>query len=175
MNLEERKYPVGKYQAPEIIDASQRESWMMELDAFPAKFRQLAESLTADQLNSPYREGGWTGRQVIHHVPDSHMNAYLRFRWALTEDNPMIKAYDEQAWAMMTDYQNMDISASLNFLDSLHKKWVQVQSHMDEKDWLRTYRHPEDGKTYRLDQVLGMYVWHGNHHFGHLKIIQQQN
>lgn len=174
MKLESRQYPIGKYKAPETVSHEQRTHWMEELKAFPGEFRMLAQSLTQKQMDSSYREGGWTGLQVIHHVSDSHMNAYLRFRWAMSEDHPMIKAYNEAAWAAMEDYKTLDPEVSLSFIKAIHDKWFELQRHMSDEDWGKTYRHPEDGKTYQLDKVLGLYVWHGNHHMTHLKIIQTE-
>ena len=174
MNPTSLQYPIGKFQPPATIDPHQIQDWIREIQDFPTKFQAMADSLTHGHLNSPYRPGGWTALQVIHHVPDSHMNAYLRFRWALTEDHPMIKAYDEASFAKMKDYELIPYEASMAFLQGIHGRWHELLSHMKATDWKRTYRHPEDGQTYQLDRVLGMYVWHGNHHYGHLKIVKEQ-
>ena len=119
----------------------------------------------------PYRPEGWTGAQVIHHLADSHLNSYIRFKWALTEDNPTIKSYDEKLWAEMPDATEIDISGSVTLLEQVHNRLVKILRNMPEEEWNRTFHHPESGKDVRLDWNLGMYAWHGKHHLSHLGLI----
>jgi hypothetical protein len=161
------QYPIGKFSFPQSITPDQRQQWIADIAELPAKFRAAAEALTVDQLGNPYRPGGWTARQVIHHVPDSHMNAYIRFKLALTEGDPVIKPYDESAWAGLIDTAVTPIGNSLGLLDALHDRWVRILQHMNCDDFARTFRHPELGPV-RLDQNLALYAWHGKHHTAHL-------
>ncbi|MEO0895094.1 MAG: YfiT family bacillithiol transferase [Bacteroidota bacterium] len=168
------RYPIGQFEKPATVSPQQRKEWLESIANFPKAFEEMALSLSLAKLQLPYRQGGWTAEQVVHHVPDSHMNAYLRFKWSLSEENPMIKAYDEVAFANLGDYRDQDIQNSLDFLHILHKRWIRTMQRMKEEDWKRTYQHPQDGLTYVLEEVLGMYVWHGNHHLGHLKIVAEK-
>lgn len=170
--MEELKFPIGHYIVPDKISPDLRSTWIQEIANFPLAFRKMAESLSPKQLQLSYRPEGWTAEQVIHHVPDSHMNAYLRYKWALTEDHPTIKAYNEVSFAERADYYDKDIESSLLFLEAIHKRWVRTLISMEENEWKRGYDHPEDGKTYVLDSLLGNYVWHGKHHLGHLEMIK---
>jgi len=130
--------------------------------------------LDAQQLNTPYRDGGWTVRQVVHHVPESHMHAYIRFKLALTEDNPVIKPYDEAAWAKLPDVAHTPIETSLTMLDALHERWARMLRAMDEADWKRTFRHPELGPV-KLEGNLALYAWHGKHHTAHITKLRERN
>ena len=130
------------------------------------------KDLTNEQLDTPYRPGGWTLRQVVHHVPDSHMNAYVRFKWTLTEETPMIKAYDEKLWAETPEVK-ADPDISVNLLKALHVKWVALLRSFTMDDLQREYIHPETKKNIRLDRMVALYAWHGDHHLGHLNIIAQ--
>ena len=136
----------------------------------PAKFRAAAEALTESQLDTPYRPGGWTARQVIHHVPDSHLNAYTRFKLALTEDEPVIKPYNEAAWAGLIDSATTPVQTSLTMLDALHDRWVRLLQAMSCDDFARAFRHPDLGLV-RLEQNLALYAWHGRHHTAHLASV----
>jgi len=166
------QYPVGKFRAPEKATQADREQWIESIATAPARFRDAASSLTTTELDTPYREGGWTARQVIHHVPESHMNAYIRFKLALTEDNPVIKPYDEAAWARLEDVAVAPIQASLNLLEALHERWVVLMRGMSEADWQRKYVHPEYGNARTLEYTLALYAWHGDHHVGHVRSVQ---
>jgi hypothetical protein len=163
------KYPIGKFTFPQAVTPGQRELWIGEIAEVPAKVRAAVAGLTPGQLDTPYREGGWTARQVVHHIPESHMNAYIRFKLALTEDEPTIKPYDEAAWAMLEDVQSTPVENSLALLEALHERWVRVLRMLDESAFARTFRHPELGVV-RLDQNLALYAWHGKHHVAHIKL-----
>ena len=170
MSDENLKYPIGKFAfpTPEIASQpAQRELWISEIAEAPAKLRGAATGMTKEQLNTPYRPGGWTVRQVLHHVPESHMNAYIRFKLALTENEPTIKPYDEAAWAKLGDVNETPVETSLDLLDSLHERWIKLLRTMDDAAFLRHFVHPELGKV-RLDQNLALYAWHGKHHTGHV-------
>jgi len=131
----------------------------------------MATQVGPERLHLPYRPGGWTGQQVIHHVADSHLNSYCRFRLALTEDNPTIRPYDESAWAELPDVAIMPASVSLALLESLHSRWVTLLHHLTEAQWQRTFYHPETKRASTLDQALALYAWHGRHHLGHLALL----
>jgi len=173
MIIESKKYPIGHFVPPQRIDHEQRDQWIEEIKDFPAEFRRMAQDLTPIQLNTPYRPDGWKALQVIHHLPDSHVNAYLRFRWALSEEQPQIKPFDEKSWAEARDYKKIVPEVSLHFLEAIHSRWYELMRHMEEEDWSRTYFHPEDDHIVRLDQALGSYVWHGKHHLAHLAIVKE--
>ena len=147
------RYPIGKFHRPEAVSAQDREKWIGEIEAAPAKFRAAVDKLPDEKLNRPYRPGGWTLRQLIHHVPESHMNAYIRFKLALTEDEPTIKTYEESLWAKLPDVEKTPPEISLETLELLHKRWVILLRSMTEEQWSRKFRHPEMGLM-RLDQNL---------------------
>jgi hypothetical protein len=165
------QYPIGKFHAPATISAVDRARYIETIAAAPARLRAAVNGHSAKQLETPYREGGWTVRQVIHHVPDSHMNAYVRFKLALTEANPVIKPYDEAAWALLSDTADTPIETSLNLLESLHRRWVVLMRGMSEADWKKGYIHPDSDGVIALDQVLALYAWHCSHHLAHVKAV----
>jgi hypothetical protein len=167
------RYPIGTFTFPPPSSAAQRQIWIAEIAEAPARLRAAAEGLTGAQLDTPYREGGWTVRQVIHHIPESHMNAYIRFKLALTEDQPTIKPYDEAAWAELGDVQSTPVETSLALLEALHDRWVRVLRMLDEAAFARTFRHPELGLV-RLDQNLALYAWHGKHHVAHITSLTME-
>ncbi|OEK05518.1 YfiT family bacillithiol transferase [Roseivirga misakiensis] len=167
-------YPIGPFVAPKNIDQAQIDSWIQEIAELPAKFSATITGLSNDQLDTPYRPGGWTVRQVIHHLPDSHIGSYCRFHWALTEDNPTIKAYDEKAWANLSYQKEVPIESSLGMLDHIHARWVVLMKKLTDTDLEKTYVHPEDGKVYILREVVGMYAWHGNHHLAHVVNLKKR-
>ena len=166
------RYPVGRYRPEREIGADQRAEWIAQVADTPARLRDAVAGLGDDQLDTPYREGGWTVRQLIHHLPDSHMNAYIRVKLALTEENPPIKTYDEAAWAALAEATPPEVSLSL--LESLHVRWVNTFRAMADEDWARTIQHPEWGAM-RLDQLLGLYAWHGRHHVAHITRLRERN
>ena len=163
------QYPIGRFALPETTTAEQRQTWIQEIARAPQELRAAVSGLSKEQLDTPYRPGGWTVRQVVHHVPDSHMNAFIRFNLALTEDQPTIKPYDEARWAMLADAA--PIEPSLDLLEALHIRWVGLLESMSERDYQRTFLHPESG-AWRLDQYLAQYAWHGRHHVAHVRSIR---
>ena len=165
--LDRLRYPIGKFKKPETIDAPQRAEWINNIAEAPQLFRNAVANLTPSQLQTPYRPGGWTVRQVIHHVADSHMNALIRFKLALTEINPTIKPYEEALWAELADYK-APIENSLHILEALHLRWVLILQSMTEEDFKKTFYHPANKSQSTLETTLGMYVWHGGHHLAHI-------
>lgn len=171
MNL---SYPIGKFAAPENITEEHLEQWIADIETAPERFQSVAIGLTNEQLDTPYRPDGWTVRQVIHHMPDSHMNSYIRFHWALTEENPTIKAYDEGGWANLSYQSLVPIETSLQLLDLIHTRWVILLRHMNQADFQKTFVHPQSGRTMRLDWVTGLYAWHSKHHLAHIETLKQR-
>jgi uncharacterized damage-inducible protein DinB len=168
------RYPIGKFQSKESFNQKEVTEFINKIAQAPANYEAVVKNLTDTQLDTPYREGGWTVRQVIHHVADSHMNAYIRIKWALTEDKPIIKAYDEKRWAE-TPETKLPISLSLNFIHSLHAKMVAIASRLTEEELSKKFIHPESKKEIRLDQLLGTYAWHGEHHLAHITALIETN
>lgn len=169
--LEKLKFPIGKYQFPGIVSEETKSKWISIIEEFPENVENLIGSLLDDQLDTPYRPGGWTIRQLAHHVGDSHMNALLRFKWTLTEDKPTIKAYDQSLFAELSDSTNAPVALALQFLKGLHAKWVFLLKSMSEKDFNRSFIHPETKAEVVLTKLLGMYAWHCEHHLAHFKNI----
>jgi len=168
------RYPVGKFQRRDILTLQERRSAIDTIAAVPQKMREAIRDLNDQQLDTPYREGGWTVRQVVHHVPDSHMNAYIRLKLALTEDSPTIKPYDEALWAGLADSRDTPIETSLTLLESLHKRWDTLLRSLKEADFRRTFRHPEHPGDLSLDWLLAMYDWHGRHHVAHITSLRDR-
>lgn len=166
-------YPIGRFARPAAVTPEERGAFIAEIAAAPGHFRQAVQGLDDAQLDTPYRPGGWTVRQVIHHVPDSHMNSYCRFRLALTEDNPTIKPYEEAKWAELPDARTAPVGPSLQLLESLHSRWVALLSSLSDDQWARTFRHPELGSM-RLDTTLALYAWHCRHHASHIRNLRQR-
>lgn len=168
------RYPIGKFSRPtKPLTDSERESMIAAIAETPGKLRAAAKGLTDAQVDTPYRDGGWTLRQVLHHVPDSHMNAYCRFKLALTEDNPTIRPYDEKAWAELGDAKSKLITDSLNLLDALHARWVLMLKNMKPADFERKLVHPEMDAPLTLDFMLALYAWHGKHHTAHITSLRK--
>lgn len=174
-NIELLKYPIGKFIAPASVSSDQIASWIGELEALPSRIREAVVGLNDEQLDTSYRPGGWTLRQVIHHIPDSHMNAYIRFKLAVTQDHPTILPYMEDRWAELEDGKNAPIAVSLDLIESIHKRWTMFLRSLNEAQFSRTYFHPENQKTFILHNVLGMYAWHGEHHLQHILKTKQSN
>ena len=168
------RYPVGKYTLVTVPTREEVSGWIEDLSAAPAAMRAAVKGLSPAQLETPYRPEGWTVRQVVHHLADSHMNAYVRFKLALTEDTPTIKPYDEAAWAGLADTATVPISVSLDLLDALHVRWVALVRSLTPDDLERDFRHPEKGRLMRLDSTLGMYAWHGKHHVAHVTGLRER-
>ena len=173
MSDEHLRYPIGKFQPQEAYTPGELEDCIKRIESLPLRIEKLAAVLTARQIEIQYREGGWTGRQVIHHISDSHSNAYIRMKWSLTEPTPVIKAYDEKAWAETPEIQ-IDPAISMNLLKALHVKWVALLKLLKPDDLMREFIHPETKKHVRLDRLIALYAWHGDHHLGHLQILAKK-
>jgi len=167
------RYPIGKADLKTVLSDDERQTAIAAIAAAPANLRAAVAGLTADQLDTPYRDGGWTVRQVVHHVPDSHMNAYVRFKLALTEDEPAIKTYAEDRWAKLADSRTTPIEVSLTLLETLHHRWDDLLRSMGPDDFQRTLHHPDHGSI-TLDQMLGIYSWHGRHHVAHVTALRER-
>jgi len=168
------RYPIGKFTLPQEVTPALRQQAISAIAEAPAKLRTAVKGLNEEQLNTPYREGGWTVRQVAHHVPDSHMNAYTRFKLALTEDLPLIKPYDEAKWAELGDVRTAPIEPSLALLENLHKRWVLLLRTLGPAEWSRKFRHPDHEKPLSLDDSLALYAWHGKHHLAHITSLRER-
>ncbi|SRR5260221_7554681 len=167
------RYPIGKVEAHPFSD-KQKKQYLLDVQHCPGLLEHAVSNLDEHQLNTPYRDGGWTSKQVIHHVADSHMNAYIRFKLGLTEDNPVIKTYDETAWAEMVDTKNLPINISLTLLHALHLRWVEIMKNMNGADWEKTVFHPERKRNLSLWYLLGIYAWHGKHHTAHITNLRER-
>jgi uncharacterized damage-inducible protein DinB len=171
MNSEDLlRYPIGKFVPQDSYTKDEVDANIRRIADIPSKIEDSIKNISAKQLDTPYREGGWTIRQVLHHISDSHLNAYIRFKWTLTEDQPVIKAYDEKAWAE-TPETTLDIINSLNLLKALHVKWVSLIKGLTSKDLEKEFIHPETKKHVSLARLTAMYAWHGEHHLGHILIV----
>jgi len=170
---EDLRYPIGKFHAPASVSNADRAKFIDDIDAAPARLRAAVAGLSPEQLRTPYREGGWTVLQLVHHVPDSHLNAYVRFKLALTEDEPTIKTYEEARWAELADSERTPVETSLVLFDSLHKRWVTLLRSLSPADWSRKFRHPESGVV-TLDQTLAQYAWHSKHHVAHITSLRER-
>lgn len=168
------RYPIGTFVKPDSLTPAERTAAIQVIAEAPAHFREAVCGLNESQLDTPYRDGGWTVRQVVHHVPDSHLNAYIRFKLALTEDSPTIKPYDESAWASLPDTASTRVETSLTMLDALHERWTNLLQSMKPADFGRTLVHPERGPL-SLDQMLAMYAWHSRHHAAHITGLRERN
>ncbi|MBW5448106.1 bacillithiol transferase BstA [Cohnella sp. CFH 77786] len=168
------RYPVGKFSHEGEITPSQREEWIREIEQLPERLAAAVSGLSQDQLDTPYRDGGWTVRQVAHHVADSHMNSIMRFKLALTESEPAIKPYDENAWAQLEDTRQAPIEHALDSVRSLHARWVLLLRSMSDADFAKTFYHPENKRVSRLDRTLGLYAWHGRHHVAHITGLRER-
>ena len=167
------RFPAGPFSFDQHPTAAIRGSCIRAIAEAPRAFRQAVEGLSDAQLDTPYRPGGWTVRQVVHHVPDSHMNAYVRFKLALTEDSPTIKPYDEAGWALLVDTARTPIDVSLTLLDALHRRWVVLLESLREEDFARRLIHPERGPV-TTDWLLQLYAWHGRHHAAHVTTLRER-
>ncbi len=167
------RYPIGKY-APQPFSAEQKEKWLLDIHFLPEELERSVLNLDAAQLQTPYREGGWTVQQLVHHVADSHMNAYIRFKLGLTETNPTIKPYEEGEWAKLADIDSIPINVSLTLLHALHQRLVATIKHLSDEQWQRTVVHPEHGRQMTLWHLLGLYSWHGKHHTAHITSLREK-
>jgi hypothetical protein len=171
--MDDLRYPVGRFAVDSEPTPDKRRRWIAQIAEAPALLRSAVAGLTEAQFDAPYRPGGWTVRQVLHHVPDSHMNAYCRYKFALTENNPTIKPYDEAAWANVADTARTPPEVSLTLLDALHRRWVILLESMAPADFERPLQHPEHG-TITLDWMLQLYAWHGRHHTAHVTQLRKR-
>jgi uncharacterized damage-inducible protein DinB len=168
------RYPVGKFAYEGPLSADRKQECISDIEQAPVNLRAAVEGLSKSQFDTPYRPEGWTIRQVVHHVPDSHLNAYVRFKLALTEDEPTIKPYAEDRWAQLADTRTTPIEVSLAMTDSLHTRWVQLLRSLKPEDWKRTFRHPEMG-VMDLEKTLALYSWHSRHHVAHITSLRERN
>ncbi|MGH9517754.1 MAG: YfiT family bacillithiol transferase [Terriglobales bacterium] len=167
------RFPIGKFHYEGTPSADQRSNFIAQIEQTPAAVRAAIQGLSPKQLDTPYRDGGWNVRQVVHHVPESHMNAYIRFKLALTEDEPTIKPYAEDRWAKLADVQTTPIEVSLALLENLHSRWVILLRALREEEWKRTFIHPENGVV-SLEKNLALYAWHGKHHTAHITELRNR-
>lgn len=168
MELEKLKYPIGRFEKPSTITHEILNRWIGDISTFPARLKNEVNNLSDEQLDTEYRPNGWTIRQVIHHCADSHMNSLIRIKLALTEDEPTIKPYFEDRWAQLVDTKRMPIQSSLKMLEGIHERWTFLLQDLNNEQRKRTFIHPEHGKQFRVDENVGVYAWHCNHHLGHI-------
>jgi uncharacterized damage-inducible protein DinB len=173
MYMVDLRYPIGPFTWSGPSTPEQRQRFIDDIAAAPNRLRKAIAGLSSEQLETPYRPGGWSVRQVVHHVPESHMNSYVRFKLALTEDSPTIKPYDEALWAQLEDVRTTPLEVSLALLESLHTRWVTLLRSLSAKDFERTFRHPEIGLV-SLDKNLALYAWHGAHHVAHITGLRER-
>ncbi|MDB5203653.1 MAG: putative metal-dependent hydrolase [Ferruginibacter sp.] len=171
--MEALQYPIGKYIEQPFSDKQLKE-WLLDIQTLPMQLEYAINNLDEAQLQTAYRPGGWTVHQLVHHVADSHMNAYIRFKLGLSEDNPTIKPYEEKDWAEMADTKNLPVNISVTLLYSLHLRWHELLKNVTEAQWQRTVFHPESKKQMTLWYLLGMYAWHGMHHVAHIRKLRER-
>lgn len=171
--MSDPRYPIGKFTYDGAPSESQRNKFIDDIERTPAALRSAIKNLSSEQIETPYRDGGWTVRQVVHHVPESHMNSYMRFKLALTEDEPTVKPYMEDLWADTAEVRSTPLEVSLTMLESLHDRWVRLLRSLKPADWKRTFRHPEMGLM-PLEKNLALYSWHGQHHVAHITELRKR-
>jgi uncharacterized damage-inducible protein DinB len=171
--MSDPRFPIGKFHYEGQVSEEQKQAYLDDIAQTPSNLRAAVKGLSDSQFDTPYRPGGWTIRQVVHHVPDSHMNSYVRFKLALTEDEPTIKPYAEDRWAELADNKSTPVEVSLIMLDSLHDRWVRLLRSLTPKDWKRTFRHPDLGPM-TLEKTLALYAWHGKHHVAHITELRKR-
>ncbi len=167
------RYPIGPFKMEENLTSQRRNELIEEIASAPAKLRAAVRGLSNEQLDTPYREGGWTVRQVVHHVPDSHLNAYIRLKWTLTENEPTIKAYEQQLWAELPEARTAPVEISLALLEAVHQRWILQWQALKPEDFGRKLRHPEHGLR-SVDWLLCLYAWHGRHHTAHITSLRER-
>lgn len=172
--LQQLRYPIGKFQVPQSITTDRVKQWIETIAAAPQQIKEAVENLNDKQLDTPYRPGGWTVRQLVHHIADSHTNSYIRFKWTLTEDNPTIKAYDEKLWAELPEAKSAPVEISLLMLEAIHRRWVMMLQNLSPSDLKRTFVHPESGATIPLDVLMSLYAWHSKHHLAHIVNLKER-
>jgi hypothetical protein len=171
-HIDSVRYPAGVYEKPDKILKSDVSRWCKEIERLPRDLKRLVSGFNDEQLDTPYREAGWTVRQVIHHLADSHINAYCRIKLALTEDNPTVKPYEEKRWAELSDARSADIKFSIQILTGIHKRWGLTIRAMNKEDYKRTFFHPANGRNQSIGEIIGMYAWHGRHHLAHIRNLK---
>jgi|ERR1700733_318917 uncharacterized damage-inducible protein DinB len=171
--MSDPRFPIGKFHYEGQVSEEQKQSYLDDIAQTPWNLRAAVKGLSDSHFDTPYRPGGWTVRQVVHHVPDSHMNSYVRFKLALTEDEPTIKPYAEDRWAELADNKSTPVEVSLIMLDSLHDRWVRLLRSLTPEDWKRTFRHPDLGPM-TLEKTLALYAWHGKHHVAHITELRKR-
>ena len=172
--MSDLRYPIGTFERRDALSADERRTMIETIAAAPSRMREAVAGLSDAQLDTPYREGGWTVRQVVHHVPDSHLNAYVRLKLALTEDDPLIRPYDEMRWAALPDSRDTPLDVSLTLLESLHARWVTLLSSIKDADFRRTLRHPDHTGILTVDWLVAMYAWHSRHHVAHVTSLRER-
>jgi len=173
MNLEKLKYPIGRYQVEDNISKTSIDNWIKEIESLPQRLTDAVKGLKPDQLQTPYRPDGWTVQQVVHHIADSHMNAYIRFKLTLTENKPIVKPYDEKLWAELPDSNMVDINVSLDLIKALHKRWTTLLKQLTATELEKEFLHPESGMK-KLNETICHYAWHGNHHLAQITSLKQR-
>jgi len=168
------RYPIGKYE-PQPFSTKQKEAWLHDIKFLPQAVENAILNLDKSQIHTPYREGGWTIQQLIHHIADSHINAYCRFKLGVTENNPSIRPYEEKLWAELDDVKEIPINISITLLYALHTRWHALLKNFPDEVWERTVKHPEHNKTFTLWYLMGMYAWHGKHHVAHITSLRERN
>ncbi|MEQ9062815.1 MAG: putative metal-dependent hydrolase [Vicingaceae bacterium] len=171
MNTADPRYPIGRYRRPETASKKDIDTWIEAIETFPARLEKALGGMSQVQLDTPYREGGWTVGQVVHHCADSHMNSFMRFKLALTEEMPTIKPYLEAKWAELPDANELPIQSSLMLIKGLHHRWVVLLKSLSTDDLSKTFIHPENGREMRLDHTIALYAWHCNHHLAHIGLV----
>lgn len=174
MTLEEQKYPIGRFKKPEDMTYDNIETFKAEISSLPVRFKETVEDLSNEQLDTPYREGGWTVRQVVNHCADSHMNALLRIKLALTEEKPTVTAYYEERWAELQDSNRISIEPALQMLQGIHDRWIVLLNSCSEEQLERTFIHPDHGREVSIKEVIALYAWHGNHHLAHVEMVKKR-
>ncbi len=172
--LEKLRYPIGRFSPPIEYSPADKAKWINILDELSSMLRSELADFNEEMLNTPYRPGGWSARQVVHHLADSHINAYIRFKLTLTEELPTIRPYKEADWAELQDSKTAAPGLSLNLLEALHKRWVEILKNMNDQDFERKYYHPESKKEFTLVAALALYAWHSMHHLSHIKIVKSK-
>jgi hypothetical protein len=173
-SLEDLRYPIGRFTAPDQHHPEMQQEWINTIEALPSWLDVCVENLDEDQLHTPYRPGGWTIHEVIHHLADSHMNAFIRLKLALTEDGPIIKPYNEKLWVETPEMDFVPVNVSITLLHALHRRWGQTLRHMQPEDWDRTYFHPDHERFIPLWEMADLYAWHSRHHMEHIRGLRSR-
>ncbi len=174
LTLEQLQYPIGKFSAPDSYPIAYLHANIEQIETFPERLKKEVQNLTDEQLDSPYRQDGWTIRQVVHHCAESHMNCYIRIKWALTEDNPVIKYYHEDRWSALEDSTTMPIAPTLSLLEGLHYRLAYIMKSLSPTDLEKSFIHPEHGASFKLKEIIATYAWHGNHHLAHITNLKKK-